>query len=83
MKIIRIKRGFTTNSSGSYEWLPGGLTSSSSTSTNSIASTSSSTIGWADKTILGLSVVSGILAVALTAKLLWDNKKHGSKHKKK
>ena len=25
MKILKIVQGFTTNSSGSYEWLPGGI----------------------------------------------------------
>ncbi|MDD5109987.1 MAG: hypothetical protein PHI63_02100 [Patescibacteria group bacterium] len=40
MKIFRITRGFTTNSSGSYEWLPGGMyASSTATGTPPVSNT--------------------------------------------
>lgn len=85
MLIKKIKRGFTTNSSGSYEWLPTGTSSetvSSSTFKGSVFINASSTdassspnVSAIDKAAFSLGVITGLLALFLTAKLLWQEKR--------
>ncbi|OGY53741.1 MAG: hypothetical protein A3A24_00155 [Candidatus Buchananbacteria bacterium RIFCSPLOWO2_01_FULL_46_12] len=79
MRILKMVQGFTTNSSGSYEWLPLGDLFSNNQSTT--ASTTASDAGeiklddyqFSPKNVVGLtflllSVLSGLVAVVLITK---------------
>jgi hypothetical protein len=90
MKILWRKRGFTTNSSGSYEWLPNGLMSSSSASTTGQLPTttpaaSASLVGRFDILILIAAVLTGVAALSLLAKEIYSNstKKKDAGHPKR
>jgi hypothetical protein len=88
MKIRKIKKGFTTNSSGSYEWLPGVSSTSSSTLFKTSSSSADASFGSTSPPavssgfgsfLLGLSLVTGIIAVALTVKFLLDERRRRGK----
>ncbi|MEI8361577.1 MAG: hypothetical protein WCG01_05580 [bacterium] len=88
MKILWRKRGFTTNSSGSYEWLPGQNLASSTTSvssttlpkTNELANLAISPR--LDGLILLAAILAGASAVYLLIKELIPNKKPHAHHQK-
>jgi hypothetical protein len=95
MKILWRKRGFTTNSSGSYEWLStstlSGLSSSSSLlSSSSIVSLPTTTqansiklAGRFDWLILLLAIATGLVSIGLIIKETLKNKKHAHSKKRK
>ena len=82
MKILRKFRGFTTNSSSSYEWLPGGLysqgTITGQTSTPPLSqytltpATGSRIGGWL---LLSLGLISGVATVVVAVREFFGNKK--------
>jgi hypothetical protein len=91
VKILKIKNGFTTNSSGSYEWFPGGLFASS---TPAAATEASSTLAAApeqagspqmkgsDWAILTLSLVLGVASLFFLIKELISYRREKIKIKK-
>jgi hypothetical protein len=69
MKILWRKFGFTTNSSGSYEWLPGQASSSSSTlSVTGLASTSGGSVA-STVTATSLPVMTPASGTALSSRV--------------
>jgi len=84
MKILNIKKGFTTNSSGSYEWLP--LVSSSTDSVSvreesqfTPAGQKSGQLG--DWILLPITVIAGIIAVGIIVKEIIKTVKQGESKK--
>jgi hypothetical protein len=80
MKILWRKRGFTTNSSGSYEWLPGGQFSTTSTSSKfadlptTTPMTQTGLVGRLDMIIFIAAILAGLVSLSLLLKEVYQNK---------
>jgi hypothetical protein len=88
MKILWRKRGFTTNSSGSYEWLPGAASSTSTSSASTTLPIATATTQTAlaprfDLLILVASIITGIIAITLLVKEMFQTKKTKNAHHQK
>ncbi len=80
MKILNSKKGFTTNSSGSYEWIP---TATSSTSTSQSTSSpndyqftpAKQKFDLGTFVFLPISIITGLVALFMILKEFFKKKK--------
>ena len=94
MKILNTKKGFTTNSSGSYEWIPG-VTSSTTPKTSTSTETTTPSYqpiqfseapretSLGDIIILPISIIAGLIALSIIIKEIINTNKKEEKRKRK